>query len=148
MGRSLVETVLGAVVLVVAVAFVVYAYDASNIRAVDGYEVTAKFYGVDGLTEGSDVRVGGVKVGTVTGLHIDFEAYQAVVTMSITPDLKLAADTRASVTGEGLLGGKYIMLEPGSGADMIADGGEITDTKDVVSVEVLLGKAIFLLSEE
>ncbi len=148
MGRSMVETVLGAVVLVVAVVFVIYAYDASNIRAVDGYEVTAKFYGVDGLTEGSDVRVGGVKVGTVTGLEIDFEAYQAVVTMSVTPDLKLATDTRASVTGEGLLGGKYIMLEPGSGEEMIADGGEITDTKDVVSVEVLLGKAIFLLSEE
>ncbi len=148
MGRSMVETVLGAVVLVVAVVFVIYAYDASNIRAVDGYEVTAKFYGVDGLTEGSDVRVGGVKVGTVTGLRIDFEAYQAVVTMSVTPDLKLATDTRASVTGEGLLGGKYIMLEPGSGEEMIADGGEITDTKDVVSVEVLLGKAIFLLSEE
>jgi phospholipid/cholesterol/gamma-HCH transport system substrate-binding protein len=144
----MVETVLGAVVLVVAVVFVIYAYDASNIRAVDGYEVTAKFYGVDGLTEGSDVRVGGVKVGTVTGLRIDFEAYQAVVTMSVTPDLKLATDTRASVTGEGLLGGKYIMLEPGSGEEMIADGGEITDTKDVVSVEVLLGKAIFLLSEE
>ena len=148
MGRSMVETVLGAVVLVVAVVFVIYAYDASNIRAVDGYEVTAKFYGVDGLTEGSDVRVGGVKVGTVTGLRIDFEAYQAVVTMSVTPDLKLATDTRASVTGEGLLGGKYIMLEPGSGEEMIADGGEITDTKDVVSVEVLLGKDIFLLSEE
>ena len=148
MGRSMVETVLGAVVLVVAVVFVIYAYDASNIRAVDGYEVTAQFYGVDGLTEGSDVRVGGVKVGTVTGLRIDFEAYQAVVTMSVTPDLKLATDTRASVTGEGLLGGKYIMLEPGSGEEMIADGGEITDTKDVVSVEVLLGKAIFLLSEE
>ncbi len=148
MGRSMVETMLGAVVLVVAVVFVIYAYDASNIRAVDGYEVTAKFYGVDGLTEGSDVRVGGVKVGTVTGLRIDFEAYQAVVTMSVTPDLKLATDTRASVTGEGLLGGKYIMLEPGSGEEMIADGGEITDTKDVVSVEVLLGKAIFLLSEE
>ena len=148
MGRSMVETVLGAVVLVVAVVFVIYAYDASNIRAVDGYEVTAKFYGVDGLTEGSDVRVGGVKVGTVTGLQIDFDAYQAVVTMSVTPNLKLATDTRASVTGEGLLGGKYIMLEPGSGEEMIADGGEITDTKDVVSVEVLLGKAIFLLSEE
>jgi len=144
----MVETVLGAVVLVVAVVFVIYAYDASNIRAVDGYEVTAKFYGVDGLTEGSDVRVGGVKVGTVTGLQIDFDAYQAVVTMSVTPNLKLATDTRASVTGEGLLGGKYIMLEPGSGEEMIADGGEITDTKDVVSVEVLLGKAIFLLSEE
>jgi phospholipid/cholesterol/gamma-HCH transport system substrate-binding protein len=148
MGRSLVETVLGAVVLVVAVVFVFYAYDASNIRAVDGYEVSAKFYGVDGLTGGSDVRVSGVKVGTVTNLKIDFDAYQAVVTMSITPDLKLATDTRASVTGEGLLGGKYIMLEPGSGKEMIADGGEITDTKDVVSVEVLLGKAIFLLSEE
>jgi phospholipid/cholesterol/gamma-HCH transport system substrate-binding protein len=148
MGRSFVETVLGAAVLVVAVLFVFYAYDAGNLSAVDGYEVTAKFYGVDGLTGGSDVRVSGVKVGTVTDLYIDFDAYQAVVTMSIMPELKLATDTRASVTGEGLLGGKYIMLEPGTGDDIIANGGEITNTKDVVSVEELLGKAIFLLSEE
>lgn len=147
-GRSLVETVMGAVVILVAGSFLAYAYDTANIRPVAGYEVKARFQSVDGLSTGADVRVGGVKIGTVTDRLIDFETFEAVVTMSITPKVRLTKDTRAEVTGEGLIGNKYVDLEPGSGQDFIAPGGEITKTKGVVSIEELLGKAIFLLSED
>ena len=148
MGRSLVETVMGAVVLLIAGFFLVFAYNSSDLRPVQGYPVLAKFNAVDGLEDGSDVRMGGVKIGSVIDARIDPEDYRAVVTMSIVSELKLPVDTRASISSDGLLGGKYVELKPGNAKDTIPTGGEIERTDDVVNIEALLSKAIFLLSEE
>jgi phospholipid/cholesterol/gamma-HCH transport system substrate-binding protein len=147
-GRSLVETIMGAVVILVAGSFLAYAYDSANLRPVEGYEIKARFPSIDGLSTGADVRIGGVKIGTVIDRGIDFETYEAVVSMSISPEIRLPTDTFAEVTGEGLIGSKYIKLDPGHDQTRIEEGGEITRTKGVVSIEELLGKAIFLLSEE
>ncbi|MGE0735779.1 MAG: MlaD family protein [Alphaproteobacteria bacterium] len=83
MGKSLVETVMGAVVLAIAGFFLVFAYTSSDLKPVAGYQVTAKFGSVGSLTEGSDVRIGGVKVGSVIRQSIDPKDYRAVVTMTI-----------------------------------------------------------------
>lgn len=147
-GRSLVETIMGAVVILVAGTFLAYAYDSANLRPVEGYEIKARFSSIDGLSTGADVRIGGVKIGTVTDRTIDFETYEVVVSMSVSPEIRLPTDTFAEVTGEGLIGNKYIKLDPGHDDAKIVAGGEITRTKGVVSIEELLGKAIFLLSED
>lgn len=147
-GRSLVETIMGAVVILVAGTFLAYAYDSANLRPVEGYEIKARFSSIDGLSTGADVRIGGVKIGTVTDRAIDFETYEVVVSMSVSPEIRLPTDTFAEVTGEGLIGNKYIKLDPGHDDTKIVAGGEITRTKGVVSIEELLGKAIFLLSED
>lgn len=148
MGRSLVETVMGAVVLLIAAFFLVFAYSTADLQAVEGYPVKARFLNVEGLGSGSDVRIGGVKVGSVLSQSLDEETYEAVITMSVSPEVRLPVDTRVSVTTEGLLGDNYVRLEPGQAQEMVEAGGELTNTKDVVSLEQLLGKAIFLLTEE
>lgn len=148
MGRSLVETVMGAVVLLIAAFFLVFAYSTADLRAVEGYEVTARFYNIDGLGAGSDVRVGGVKVGSVIAQRLDQETYEALVVMSVKPEIDLPTDTEVSVATEGLLGGNYVRLVPGNSEQTVEPGGELVNTKDVVSLEQLLGKAIFLLTEE
>ena len=148
MRRSVIETVLGAVVLLVAGIFFFFAYTSSDIKPTVGYEIQARFNAIDGLTVGSDARIGGVKVGTVTDMAIDQTTYQAVTTLTIESQIKLPDDTQAVISSDGLLGGKYVRLEPGKSEKRIAEGGELTNTKDVVSLEELLGKVIFLVTDE
>lgn len=144
MGRNAIETVMGAAVLLVAALFVYFAYNTAQIKAVTGYEVSARFFKVGGLAKGSDVRISGIKVGTVTDSRLDPVTYDAVVTLSISPDVKLPADTEATIASSGMLGDKYIMLLPGNNTAMLESGAAITKTKDYRSLEDQVGEIIFL----
>ncbi len=148
MTRNIIETVLGAVVLVVAGLFLAFAYSTTDIRPVTGYSVTARFNAVDGLAEGSDVRVGGVKIGSVVAQSVDMTDFRAVVRMTIRPDIRLPEDSVATVSSEGLLGGKYIRIDPGASTTMLAHNGEFANTRDIISLEEMLGKVIFLVTDE
>ncbi|HYB09033.1 MAG TPA: outer membrane lipid asymmetry maintenance protein MlaD [Alphaproteobacteria bacterium] len=147
-GRNLVETIMGAFVLLVAGIFLVFAYLSANLQPPGGYSVTAVFSSVDGLSQGADVRVGGVKVGIVTRQAVDPRHYNAVVTMDIERDVKLPVDTKAVIASAGLLGGKYVKIEPGHSQTLLAPGGEITNTEGAVVLEELLGKIIFLATDQ
>lgn len=145
MRRNMIETVLGAVVLAVAAFFLVFAYTSADLRRVEGYTVTAGFSSISGIAAGSDVRISGVKVGSVTGMTLDPKSFQAVVSMSIDPGVKLPADTAAVVASESLLGGKFMSLEPGGEEDTIQPGGRIAYTQSSPGLEQLLGQVIFSL---
>ncbi len=144
MGRNLVETVMGAVVLLVAGMFVYFAYTTAEVAAVEGYGVNARFYKIGGLKKGSDVRISGIKVGTVIDHTLDPKTFDAVVVMSIATEVKLPADTIAGIASEGLLGDKYVRLEPGTQKTYLAAGATITKTKDFRSLEDQVGEIIFL----
>lgn len=137
------ETLTGAVVLVVALVFLGYAVAHSGRSAGAGYPLRANFDHIDGLAVGGDVRIAGVKVGTVTDERIDPKTFVAVVTMTLRDDIQLPKDTGAAVTSESLLGGKYISLSPGGDETILKPGQTITVTQSSVSLEELLGKFIF-----
>lgn len=143
MGRTFVETLMGAVVLAVAGVFLVYAYTRANVQTVAGYQVTALFTTIDGLKVGDDVRISGIKVGSVVDQTLDPEFFQAVVTLSIEPWVSLPEDTSVAVASEGLFGGKYLALEPGGSEEIIEPGGRISFTQSSVNLESLLGKVIY-----
>lgn len=143
MSRSLVETLLGAAVLVVAVLFIVFAYTRSSVATVDGYLVSAKFTRVDGLLRGADVRIGGIKVGSVIDQSLDGKTYRAVVVMSLSDAVALPVDSSAAVVSDGLLGGKYIDIEPGGEDEMLEENGEIAHTQSSFMIEQVVGKFIF-----
>lgn len=142
--KNAVETILGAVVLLVAVTFISFAMKMVDIGEVDGYEVSAAFLKVGGLTDGSDVRLNGVKIGTVSDLSLDYETYDAVVKMTIRSDIKLPADSVASIGSSGIIGGKFIAIRPGGDKNVIAEGGALTKTEDFKSLEDQVGEIIFL----
>jgi phospholipid/cholesterol/gamma-HCH transport system substrate-binding protein len=143
MNRNIIETIMGGVVLLVAVLFLAFAYSSSSTGAVDGYEVTAKFGRIDGLVSGSDVRLSGIKIGSIVDQRLDPQTFQAVVRLSIRDDIKLPSDTAARILSDGLLGGNYLSLEPGGADDVIEAGGEITVTQDPVNIADLLGRFVF-----
>lgn len=144
MGRNAIETVMGAAVLLVAAVFVYFAYNTAQIKAVSGYEVSARFFKIGGLGKGSDVRISGIKIGTVVSNKLDPITFDAVVTMSIRPDIKLPVDTTATIASSGMLGDKYVMLLPGQAQDQLAVGAVISNTKDFRSLEDQVGEIIFL----
>lgn len=145
MQRNAIEPILGALVLAAAVAFFFFAYEKAGQRRFEGYELNARFSSIDGLQNGSDVRVAGVKVGQVTTIAIDPQTYLALVTLMIEPQLKLPVDSVASVATEGLLGGKYLGLTPGSSDEMLKPGARINRTEASVSLESMLGQVIYSL---
>lgn len=148
MKTNLLEVVMGAVVLVVCAFFVIFAYSTSQWQPSQGYEVLAKFDRIDGLMRGSDVRLSGVKVGTIKDIHLDPETYFAVVHIFLSPNVKLPTDSSAEIVSESLLGGKFLALVPGGEDNLISAGGEIMHTQAAVSLESLIGQFIFSAQEK
>lgn len=149
MGRNAIETVLGAVVLVVAGLFLVFAYSSADLQKVQGYTVNAYFSKVDGIKEGTDVKINGVKIGSVSGLSLvtnpGANQYKVNVKMTILPHIQLPIDTIAMIASESLLGGKYMALEVGVEEDYIkTDGtGRITRTQPPMRLDDLIGQLIY-----
>jgi phospholipid/cholesterol/gamma-HCH transport system substrate-binding protein len=148
MKRSVIETVLGAVVLFIAGFFLVFSYQTSNVGSVDGYDVTADFSGIGGLRPGDEVQISGVKIGTIKQVDLDSDTYLARVTMSIDPKVMLPEDTAALISSESLLGGRYMSLEPGASDEMLDAGGHIQYTQAPQNLEQLLGQFIFSMQNE
>lgn len=139
----MVETVFGAIVLIIAAVFLIYGYQVGGVSTPDGYEVTAEFSELGGLQTGDDIRIGGVKVGSVADVTLDRNTYLAVVHMSLGSDIELPTDTVALISSESLLGGKYMSLQPGAEEEMLKDGGRIQYTQAPQNLEELLGQFIF-----
>ena len=137
------EVATGACVLLVAGGFLAYAVAHSGRATGSGYTLHAQFDHIDGLSTGADVRMAGVKVGTVTAERIDPKTFLAEVSLTVQDDLRLPKDTAAVITSESLLGGKYISLSPGGDDTDLKPGQTITITQSSVSLEELLGKFIF-----
>lgn len=144
MGSKVIESIMGAVVLLVAAIFLVFALRQARPDVPTGYVVSAHFNSVGGLEVGSDVRINGIKVGLVTDERLDSATFQAVVEMIIDPKVRLPSDTIAAIASDGLLGGKHVRLEPGKARTTVATGGILANTRDYRSLEELVGEIIFL----
>ncbi len=143
MSRNIVETILGAVVLAVAIGFVAWAYGRSEAGDPGGYTLKAGFDRVDGLEVGGDVRISGIKVGQVLAQSLNPQTFRAEVTFSVRDGIEVPADSSAAIVSSGLLGGKYLSVVPGGDERLLADGGEITLTQSSVNLEDLIGRYIF-----
>jgi phospholipid/cholesterol/gamma-HCH transport system substrate-binding protein len=142
-GEHLTEALIGLLVILVAAGFAVFAWNRTQQGAGNGgYAVTARFPNVTGVAVGTDVRLAGMRVGTVTDAKLDPKNFQAILTLDITPELKLPVDSSAAITSEGLLGGSFIALAPGGETDVLRAGDEITDTQGATDLLGLVGSFI------
>lgn len=142
---NVIETIVGAIVLLVAAGFLFFAYQGSGMGVGKGksYTLKAVFGNATGINTGSDVRIGGIKVGVVSGMQLDPETYQAVLLLNIAQGTQIPADSTAAIGSSGLLGEKFVQLAPGGDDEMLADGGRIEFTQSAVSLEELIGKFVF-----
>lgn len=133
------EVIVGAVVLAAAVGFLAYAAQATGFADRSGaFTLTASFRSVEGVTVGTDVRLAGVKVGTVTAMALNATSYRADTVLTLMGDVPIPDDSSAVVASEGLLGGNYIELVPGGSLENFANGAEVVDTQGAVSLLNLL----------
>jgi phospholipid/cholesterol/gamma-HCH transport system substrate-binding protein len=143
MKRSVIETLLGAAVLLVAMIFLVFSYKTANVSTGTGYDLVADFSGIGGLKAGDDVQISGVKIGTVKAVNLNPETFLARVTMTVDNSVKLPDDTAALISSESLLGGRYLALEPGASEEMMKAGSRVPYTQSPQNLEQLLGQFIF-----
>jgi len=143
MKRSVIETILGALVLFIAAFFLVFSYKTANVSSVDGYDLVADFSGIGGLKPGDDVQISGVKIGTVKAVGLNPDTFLARVTLALDSDVRLPDDTAALISSESLLGGRYLALEPGGSEELLAPGARIPFTQSPQNLEQLLGQFIF-----
>lgn len=138
------ETVVGFFVMVglVCVAYLTIKLGRMELFNTEGYILQASFSSVSGLRSGAEVDIAGVRVGRVKNIRLN-ENYQAVVELQMDSNVKLTDDVIASVKTSGLIGDKYISLEPGGSGDPLKNGDEITDTESAVDIESLISKYVF-----
>ena len=137
------DFLVGTFVLLCAVIFFSSSFNSSKISTTSGYQLFAKFDNANGIAQGSDVKMSGVKIGTVTNQDIDEKKFRAVLKFSIDDKIKLPIDSSAKIVSDGLLGSKYLEISPGSQDEMLNEGDEITFTQSSVNFEELLAKFMF-----
>jgi len=138
-GHSKTEIGLGAVVIATAVGFVVYAAQVTGFSgARGGYDLTASFRSAEGLTVGADVRLAGVKIGSVTGMALNPDSFRADLRLTLIDGIVLPDDSAIMVASEGLLGGTFLEILPGGSPFDLVSGGVIEDTQSAVSLVTLL----------
>ena len=126
MSENVTEVFVGGAVLAVAVGFLVYAGQATGYsRDAGGYELTASFRSVEGVSVGTDVRMAGVKVGTVVGLDLNPQTFRADTTFTVQDGIEVPDDSSIAISSEGLLGGNYVEIVPGGSPILVEPGGEI-----------------------
>ena len=140
MRNNVVETMMGAIVLLITGSFLYFAFNNAGVGAVSGTTYLARFDKIDGLAIGGEVKISGINVGTITGQHLDYDTFSAIVEININSDIELPEDTFAKITSEGLLGGNYLVLDPGGSDVLLEEGDEIVDTQGAVDFLGLLDK--------
>ncbi|WP_340261136.1 outer membrane lipid asymmetry maintenance protein MlaD [Roseobacter sp. HKCCA0882] len=137
------EILVGGAVLAVAAGFLLYAAEIGGIGRSTGssYEVSALFRSAEGIGIGTDVRLAGVRVGTVSSLNLDLATFRAEATLNIRDDILLPDDSIVSIASEGLLGGSFVDIQPGGSPFNLTAGDEVLNTQSSVSLVTLLMRA-------
>ena len=138
--NNVTETVIGAIVVVIAVAFIAFGYMRTGSGSLSGYEIQAKLPRVDGLGVGTDVRLSGIKIGSISDMTLDPKTYLVILHMNIRDDVKIPDDSSLMVTSSGLLGSSYVSLTPGGSDKMLASGGMIQNSQGSVDLMGLIGR--------
>ena len=139
------ETAVGifVVICLICVAYMTVKLGNVSLLGDSSYSLVARFSSVSGLKSGSDVEMLGLKIGRVAGMRIDQENQTALVELRIDKDIKVYDDALASIKTSGLLGDRFVQIDPGGGGDLLKSGGLIVDTQPAIDIMELISKYAF-----
>ena len=139
------ETAVGLFVVagLICVGYMTVKLGKVSLFGEETYPLKARFASVSGLRVGSPVEIYGIEVGNVTHLGIDAERQMGVVDMTINKGLKVYDDAAATIKTAGLIGDKYVKIDPGGAGTVLKTGGVITQTSVPADIEDLIGKYAF-----
>jgi len=145
MKNNTLETLVGFVVLIVTVTFILFASNVSsgNNTITSGILISAEFSNVDGINVGSDVKVSGVKVGSVTKVELDRETFVSILTIKLRDDIGIPDDSVFKVSTSGLIGAKFINVKIGSSEDILKNGNRAEFTESSMDLEDLISRFLF-----
>jgi len=145
MKKYSIETTVGVFVLVglICVGYMTVKLGKVSLFGEDTYPLYARFATVSGLRAGSAVEIYGIEVGSITSLGIDAERQMGLVAMKINKGIKIYDDAAATIKTAGLIGDKYLKIDPGGSGDLLKPGGTITQTSVPTDIEDLIGKYAF-----
>ena len=142
------EAIVGAFVIILSLVFLFYGFSTMKLQNSDNYNISALFNRIDGIKIGSDIRMSGIKIGTVANQELDNSSFEAKVLMSIDSKILIPDHSSAKITSDGLLGGNYISIEPGGSDIYLLNNEEIFFTQGSVDLIGLVGEALFSVEDE
>jgi len=143
MKKNVFETVIGFIVLICASGFLYFALRISNTQTIHGYNLKAKFENIEGILPGSDVKIGGIKIGSVISQKVDSATYEATIIFEVNDEIKIPSDSSVKISSGGLMGSKFIKIEPGADDTSLEDGDQIMFTQSAIDLEDLIGRFVF-----
>lgn len=145
MKNNTLETLIGFLVLIVAGLFLFIAYKVSNNMQTisSGLKISGEFSNIDGINIGSDVKVAGVKVGSVLDVKIDSESYNSILVLKISKDLSIPTDSLFKISTSGLIGSKFVNIKIGANDEFFKNGDVIEFTESAMDLEDLIGRFLF-----
>lgn len=143
MKNNLFEVAVGTFVILCAAYFFVFSFKQANLSTSNSYQIKTQFENIGEIGNGSEVKISGIKIGTVNSQSLDQQTYKAVLILNINDDILLPSDSSAKIVSSGLLGNKFISIEPGGDEEFLKDGDSILITQSSINMEELLGKFMF-----
>jgi phospholipid/cholesterol/gamma-HCH transport system substrate-binding protein len=145
MKKYKIETIVGIFVIfgLLCVGYMTVKLGKVDFLGDNSYSLVAKFTTVTGLRIGSPVNILGIDVGRVEKITMDQANQKAVVEIRIKKDIKIYDDAIAAIKTEGMIGDKYLDIDPGGSGTLLGPSGVITDTQAAVDIVELISKYAF-----
>ena len=141
------ETFIGAIVIILAISFLFYSFSITDNNAEGTYKIKATFNRIDGIQIGSDVRLSGIKIGSVAKSSLNQTTYEADLVLVIDDSIYIPDDSSAKITMDGLLGSNYISIEPGGSDIYLTENDYLLYTQGSIDLIGLVGEALFSVEE-
>ena len=141
------ETFIGAIVIILAVSFLFYSFSITDNNSEGTYQIKATFNRIDGIQIGSDVRLSGIKIGSVAKSSLNQTTYEADLVLVIDDSIYIPDDSSAKITMDGLLGSNYISIEPGGSDIYLSENDYLIYTQGSIDLIGLVGEALFSVEE-